>query len=109
MTAKTKEEWLEWYAECTGCRDLKLHPDEMILFHQEHGFIAYFINNGVFELHHMCGDGKFWADVIKKIARLERVTTLRAFTRRNPQAWIRKYGGRITGYEMECEISEIKV
>ena len=29
MTAKTKEEWLKWYGERTGCKDLELHPDEI--------------------------------------------------------------------------------
>ncbi len=90
-------------------RRLDLNPDELIMFHPEHGFIAYWVNDDKFELHHLCGDGKFWAGIIKKIAGFENVHTLRAFTRRNPKAWMRKYGGHITGYEMEVEINEIKV
>ena len=105
----TKDEWLKWYEERTGCDDLRLNPDELIMFHPEHGFITYWTHDDIFELHHMCGDGKFWQAVIQKIARFENVHTLRAFTRRNPKAWIRKYGGRITGYEMEANIDEIKV
>ena len=105
----TKDEWLKWYEERTGCDDLRLNPDELIMFHPEHGFITYWTHDDIFELHHMCGDGKFWQAVIQKIARFENVHTLRAFTRRNPKAWIRKYGGHITGYEMEADISEIKV
>ena len=106
---KTPNEWLKWYQERTGCEDLMLNPDELIMFHPEHGFIAYWVNDDKFELHHLCGDGKFWAGVIKKIAGFENVHTLRAFTRRNPKAWMRKYGGHITGYEMEAKIDEIKV
>ena len=106
---KTSNEWLKWYQERTDCEDLMLNPDELIMFHTEHGFIAYWMNDDKFELHHLCGDGKFWAGVIKKIAGFENVHTLRAFTRRNPKAWMRKYGGHITGYEMEVEINEIKV
>ena len=109
MTAKTPNEWLKWYQERTGCDDLRLNPDELIMFHPEHGFIAYWVGDNKFELHHMCGDGKFWAGIIKKIAGFENVNTLRAFTRRNPKAWMRKYGGHITGYEMEVEINELKV
>ena len=105
----TKDEWLKWYEERTGCDDLRLNPDELIMFHPEHGFITYWTHDDIFELHHMCGDGKFWQAVIQKIAKFENVHTLRAFTRRNPKAWIRKYGGHITGYEMEADISEIKV
>ena len=106
---KTLNEWLKWYQERTDCEDLMLKPDELIMFHPEHGFIAYWVGDDKFELHHSCGDGKFWAGVIKKIAGFENVHTLRAFTRRNPKAWMRKYGGHITGYEMEAEIDEIKV
>ena len=109
MKSRTREEWLEWYKERTGCEDLNLQSDELILFHPEHGFIAYFTNGDVFELHHMCGDGKYWVRIIQKIARFEGTAKIRAFTYRNPQAWIRKYGGRITGYEMECDIDELKV
>ena len=109
MTAKTPDEWLNWYQERTGCKDLSLHPDELVMFHPEHGFITYLVHDDKFALHHLCGDGKFWFAVIKKIARLENIHTLRAFTRRNPKAWMRKYGGHITGYEMEAKIDEIKV
>ena len=105
---KTPNEWLDWYKERTGCEDLKLHPDELIMFHKEHGFITYLVHDDYFELHHMCGDGKFWVKVIKRIAGFERVKKLRAFTRRNPKAWMRKYGGHITGYEMEADINELK-
>ena len=105
----TPDEWLNWYQERTGCEDLKLHPDEFVMFHPEHGFITYLVHDDTFDLHHLCGDGKYWAAIIKKIARLENVHKLRAFTRRNPNAWIRKYGGHITGYEMEADINEIKV
>ena len=105
----TKDEWLKWYEERTGCDDLRLNPDELIMFHPEHGFITYWTHDDTFELHHMCGDSKFWFTVIKKIAKFENVHKLRAFTRRNPKAWIRKYGGYITGYEMEANIDEIKV
>ena len=105
----TKDEWLKWYQERTDCEDLNLNPDELIMFHPEHGFIAYWVHDDTFELHHMCGDGKYWFNIIKKIAKFENVHKLRAFTRGNPNAWIRKYGGRITGYEMEANIDEIKV
>lgn len=109
MTPKNPNEWQNWYQERTGCGDLRLHPDELVMFHPEHGFITYFVHDDTFELHHLCGDGKYWGAVIKKIAGLEGVHTLRAFTRRNPKAWARKYGGHITGYEMECKIDEIKI
>ena len=109
MKAKTKEEWLEWYKERGGGEDLELAPDEIVYFHPEHGFITYFRHDDILELHHMVGDGKYWqkfiVDVIMKFYKLKKI---RAFTRRNPEAWIRKYGGHIRGYYMEADIDELK-
>ena len=112
-TTKTKQrknqnEWLEWYEQHGGNKDLQLASDEHILFHPEHGFITFFIHDDILELHHMAGDGKYWQDVLVKIVKLEGLNTLRAFTRRNPKAWMRKYGGHIRGYYMEANINEIK-
>ena len=109
MTTKSQNEWLEWYEAHGGTKDLQLAPDEHILFHPEHGFITFFIHDEILELHHMVGDGKYWQDVLITIMKKEGLTTLRAFTRRNPRAWIRKYGGHIRGYYMEADIDEIKV
>ena len=110
MTSRTKEEWQEWYTERTGIKDLELLADELILFHPEHGFMALFVNDEeTLYLHHLCGDGEYWSRVLREIMRQKGLKKLRAYTKRNPQAWMRKYGGRIIGYEMECGIDELKV
>ena len=109
MKARSKEEWQDWYRERTGIEDLELLSDELVLFHPEHGFIAFYIDGDVFVLHHLCGDGKFWQGIIKRVSRIEGTNTIRAYTKRNPKAWMRKYGGRIIGYEMEVGIDELKV
>lgn len=108
LRTKTKSEWLKWYEERTGCKDLELLPNEQIFFHPEHGFITFFAHDGILELHHMCGDGKAWQKILVQIMNDNGIGTLRAFTRRNPKAWIRKYGGHIRGYYMEVNIDEIK-
>ena len=113
MTTQTQtrnpNEWLDWYEAHGGERDLKLAPDEHILFHPEHGFITFFIYDDVLELHHMAGDGKFWFNVLEKVMKLEGLKIFRAYTERNPKAWIRKYGnGRIKGYYMEANIDDLK-
>ena len=105
---KTKSDWLKYYEERTGTQDLKLDESEFVLFHPEHGFITFFTHENVFELHHMVGDGKYWQEVIMKIMHLEGLTKVRAFTKRNPKAWIRKYGGHIRGYYMEANLDELK-
>lgn len=106
---KTKNDWLQWYQKRTGTQDLKLDEREFVLFHPDNGFITFLTHDDIFELHHMAGNGKFWQKVILKIMQLEGLKTIRAFTRRNPKAWIRKYGGHIRGYYMEADINEIKI
>ena len=106
---KTQSEWLDWYTKRTGTKNLELEEYESVLFHPDYGFLAFFTHDDVFEIHHMAGDGKFWQKVIMKIMELENLTKIRAFTRRNPKAWIRKYGGHIRGYYMEADINELKI
>ena len=110
MEAKTQEQWINWYKKRTGCEDLSLHPDELVFFHPEHGFITYLVHDNILELHHMAGDGKYWQKFIRNMLMgMYGVKKIRAFTRRNPEAWARKYGGHIRGYYMECDIDELKI
>ena len=109
---KTNQEWLDWYEQHGGNKDLLLHDDETILFHPEHGFLTYLIDKEekILEIHHLCGDGKYWKKVLTYVLmKIHGLKTIRAFTRRNPEAWIRKYGGHIRGYYMEADINEIKI
>ena len=109
MKGKNPREWVDWYVQHGGSRDLEQLDDEITLFHKEHGFISFFIHDDILEIHHMAGDGKYWQELIIKIMKLENLKIIRAFTRRNPQAWIRKYGGHIRGYYMEADIDELKI
>ena len=105
----TPAEWIKWYVEHGGSEDLELDEREIVLFHPEHGFITFLTHDDILELHHMVGDGKYWFRVLKRIMKLRGLKTIRAYTRRNPKAWMRKYGGRIRGYYMEASIDEIQV
>lgn len=107
-TTKTKTEWLDYYAERTGCKDLELLPNEHVFFHPKHGFITFFAYDDILELHHMCGNGKEWQKIVIEIMKEYGLKKLRAYTQRNPKAWIRKYGGHIRGYYMEVDIDEFK-
>ena len=104
----TKEQWLKYYEQRTGCKDLELQPFEHVFFHPEYGFIAFFLHDDILELHHMCGNGKQWQKILVQIMKDCGLKKLRAFTKRNPKAWIRKYGGHIRGYYMEADINELK-
>ena len=108
MTAKTKDEWLKWYEERTGINDLELQPNETVKYHPEHGFAVYFKDDDALYIHHMCGDGKYWFKTLMRAMQLEGVEKLRAYTQRNPRAWARKYGTKITGYVLEVDIDELE-
>ena len=105
----TQNEWLDWYEQHGGSRNLELDTREQVLFTPEHGFISVLVHDDILELHHMVGDGKYWAKVLKRIMKVLNLKKLRAFTRRNPKAWQRKYGGHIRGYYMEADYDEIKI
>ena len=107
MQKKTKAEWLKYYEERTGCKT-EIFPDEQIFFHPEHGFITFFAHDGILELHNMCGDGKQWQKILIQIMKDNELTKLRAYTRRNPKAGIRKYGGHVLGWFMEVNLDEFK-
>ena len=112
MRKRSIEEWIKYYQEHGGDKDLRLAPDEIIQFHEEHGFITYFINKNedVLEIHHICGDGKYWVKFLKNtVMSIFNLKKIRAFTHRNPKAWARKYGNvKVIGYEVEIDRDEIR-
>lgn len=109
MKKRSPAEWLDWYVEHGGSRDLELDERETVLSHPEHGFATMLAHGDILELHHLCGDGKYWQVVLVEIMKAHGLKKLRAFTRRNPQAWMRKYGGRIRGYYMEADLEELEL
>ena len=104
----TREDWLKWYEERTGSRDLEMSPYEQVLFHPKYGFIVYFKHDDILELHHMCGNGKEWQKVLVEVMRENGLKRLRAFTNRNPKAWQRRYCGHVVGYEIEASLEELE-
>lgn len=106
----TPAEWMEWYEAHGGTKDLKLDPSETIVYHPEHGFVTFMLDfeEKSIEGHHIVGDGRFWWEYLCKLARELGFTRGRFFTRRNPKAWMRKYGGHIRGYYMEVDWGDVK-
>lgn len=109
MKARTPAEWRRWYVEHGGCEDLELDEREIVLFQPEHGFATFLTHDDILELHHLCGDGEYWRGVLGRVMKAHGLKRLRAFTRRSPQAWMRKYGGHIRGWYMEASIDEMGV
>ena len=105
---KSPGEWQKWYEEHGGKPDLQLWDDETVLFHPKHGFVSFFFHDEILEIHHMVGEGKYWQKILREVMNIHELKKVRWYTQRNPKAWMRKYGGHIRGYYMECELDEIK-
>ena len=104
----TPEEWREWYVEHGGGEDLELDERETVLFHPDHGFVTFLTHGDILELHHLCGDGKYWRRTMAKIMRTWGLKQLRAFTRRDPRLWERAYGAHVRGWYMEVGLDELE-
>lgn len=110
MKARTKQEWVDYYERKTGGRFV-IGYDEFVLFHPRHGFMTFFVNreDQCIEVHHAVGDGKYWQEQAIRGLKALGMQSVRFFTRRNPEAWIRRYGGHIRGYYMEVRLDEARV
>lgn len=106
----TPREWLDWYEARRG-EEVAPLPDSEFLFAPEHGFVTYRCCDDWLEVGFMgTDDAKFWIEKLITIMKLKGLSKLRFFTRRNPEAWRRKYGCRVyeTGYFMEVGVEELE-
>ena len=106
---KSLEEWIEYYEEKSDSR-FRMSPGEKIVFGEEKGFFSYCIvpEREAVEIPKMVGEGKYWAKEIRKMVKALGLKKVLFFTKRNPDTWIRTYGGRIYGYYMEITLEEAK-
>jgi len=93
----TLYEWLKLYHRKTGeypngwpCSDFK--------FEEEHGFCVYIPDGDILIIGEVCGDGLYWHKYLNRKAKELGCKTLRFWTKRNPVAFIRKYGYSLTGF-----------
>lgn len=105
----TMEEWIEYYEE-KGQSRFRLCPQERIVFDEEKGFFSYVIvpEREAIEIPKMVGEGRYWAKEIRRMVAALGLRKALFFTKRNPQAWIRTYGGKVYGYYMEITLEEAK-
>jgi hypothetical protein len=108
---KTIEEWIAVYEKKLG---MKYVPNEHELwsYHPDHGFLSFidpaYSEPGVFEIHLVVGNGKYWAKLIKEVMRATGCTKATSVTRRSPHTWARRYGAKIRAYVMEVDINDLK-
>lgn len=74
------------------------------LVDNEHGFCSFRTDRNVLYIINTYGDGKYWDEYLTKVAKENGCTKMRFHTRRNPEAFARKYGAKLVGYVMEREV-----
>jgi hypothetical protein len=110
MKARTPEEWSELY-EGKSRSKIEYSRGEEVLYQPDKGFFSFVLNpdDKCLECCKIVGDGKYWQAQIIAILKHLGWSRVRFFTKRNPEAWIRRYGGHIRGYYMEVDWDDVKI
>lgn len=98
----TYEQW-EDYLKRSKDPYGKFYPAQNILSDDRHGFVTYDIIDDYILIHQMYGNGKHWIAHVKAVAKQRKLSSIRWFTKRNPQAIEKRYGAKIEGYIMSME------
>ena len=108
-SSHTFDEWVNVYEKRTGGK-FEPREDEVMFWHPERGILTVLADSAekCLEVHYCVGDGKFWQKQIVAILRALGFNRARFFTRRNPEAWMRRYGGHLRGWYMEVSLDEAK-
>jgi hypothetical protein len=101
---KTVREWIAYYERHVG---KKFRPiwREKFVFDAERGLLGFvFTDDGeALFVAHMIGDGRYWAEVARDLMHRSGRRVVRMMTSRNPDAWMRRYGGRVVDYVLEFD------
>lgn len=93
-------EWARKYFEKS--KDENLLCENLVV--NEHGFMSYLINDDRFVVVNVYGDGQYWLDESNRLAKENNCTKIFIGTRRKPDAFIRKYKFKLSGYLLEKEV-----
>ena len=109
QVAMTAEEWIAYYERHVG-KKFRPMKCEKFLFHPEKGLMGYaFTEDGeALYVAHMIGDGEFWSEIARNYAVWCGKTKVRMETSRNPNAFVRRFGGKVTAHVVEFDVTEEK-
>jgi hypothetical protein len=79
--------------------DEKIFTKNMV--ENSHGFYSYSIDGDVLNIGNVFGDGRYWEEFTSSLCEENKCKTIRFATRRNPEAWARKYNYKIVGHILE--------
>lgn len=94
--SKTIKEWIEIYEKKTS---EKFNPksDRQTVFDSEKGFCQIGFSGAKLFVYQVCGDGKYWRNLVERLARRFGVEICETYcVRKNIRAFIRLLGYRIT-------------
>lgn len=102
----TLNEWADKYNKSVGTK-VFFHPNKSLYYHNDKGFFLYIINEEKmrFELHELCGDGRFLIKEAERIARENKCNIMSSLTRHNPKSVERLFKFKVTGYIVEKELN----
>lgn len=83
---------------------LKLSMAAGDVIQNEHGFAVVQLTEDALLIHACCGDGKYWQEQFEMLAEKGGVKKLAMITRRNPEAWERRFGYKVKKFYMEKEL-----
>ncbi len=110
---KTFAEWVQIYEERDSDTEYVLSPSEKIVFDPMHGFFTYAFDaaSRTILIPKMCGDGKHWRALIHKMVLAGQGIGIKGVlccTKRNPQAYMRILGGKLTKLEVTYDFTSSK-
>lgn len=74
------------------------------LFENDKGFISFRVTGDSLFIVQCYGDGRYWMDVARGVAKKLGLTKIQFTTRRNYRAFERRHGFKLIGYVMESEV-----
>ena len=103
QVAMTADEWIALY-ERKVKKPFRPLKGERFLFSPDKGMLGYILpdDDSLF-VGHMIGDGFHWAEIARNLMHRSGRKRVRMQTSRNPKAFLRRFGGRITAHVLEFD------
>ena len=101
---QTLEEWYEAYKVKTGI-PVNQKPYKRLKYFPKMGFMLYGIIDQQLLICETAGDGTFWYNMAKKMAKENNCTEISTVIYCNPEAYMRRFkGAKVAGTVMTMEV-----
>lgn len=100
-------DWINFYIRKTGDSRIKKiigNPKNKILYDKEHGFCVVIYHKNFLEIRQACGDGKYWEEVVEKIAADKGISKITCLWIRDINSVIKSFGWVYIGEDSDNKI-----